>query len=305
MALHPLPGAGAEDVLVDPADGSALTGLDDGRVVRVTEDGKQITEIADTGGRPLGLEWHPDGGLVVCDASRGLLRVGLDGSVAELVARGRSGLRLCNNAAVAADGTVYFSDSTSRFDLPDYRADVIEHSATGRLLRRTLDGAVDVLVTGLAFANGVALAPDESAVFVSDMAAYNIRRVSLPDGAVSVFADDLPGFADNLSLGSDGLVWMAFPSPRDPVLDTLLATPPAIRKALWRLPEKLQPNPDQITWVRAIDPTTAAVVHDLRAPLGTYPMVTGVREHGGRVWLGGLTARALGSFSLPGPGARG
>ena len=84
---------------------------------------------------------------------------------------GRHALRICNNAAVAADGTIYFSDSTQRFDLEYYTADLIEHSGTGRLLRRTPDGEVDVLLDGLHFANGVALAPDQFDFSASTLAA--------------------------------------------------------------------------------------------------------------------------------------
>src|SRR5437870_12458392 len=69
-----LPGNGGEDVLIDE-DGSVLTGIDDGRILRIWPDGRAVFEVADTGGRPLGLEFHPAGGLVVCDADLGLLRV--------------------------------------------------------------------------------------------------------------------------------------------------------------------------------------------------------------------------------------
>lgn len=53
-----LPGLGPEDVAVD-ADGSAITGLSDGRIVRVDRDGN-IEQVADTKGRPMGIERLPD-----------------------------------------------------------------------------------------------------------------------------------------------------------------------------------------------------------------------------------------------------
>lgn len=301
LTVHPVNGFGTEDVLVD-TDGTVLTGLADGRIVRLAPDGSRVEPVADTGGRPLGLEHHPDG-LLVCDAHRGLLLVA-GSEVTVLVPRGPD-LHLCNNAAVADDGTVYFTDSTTRFDLADYRADLIEHSSTGRLLRRAPDGTLDVLVTGLSFANGVALTPDRTSVVVADMAAYRLLKVPAdatgPRAAADLtpFVDNLPAFADNLSLGTGGLIWLAFASPRDPLLDRLLALPPVLRKLLWRLPDKLQPAARRTVWVRALDPTTGATVHDLHGTPTEFHMATGVREVDGTVWLGSLEEPAVAAFTVP------
>ena len=57
---------GPEDVVID-ADGHLYTGLGDGRILRSPRGGPP-TVVADTGGRPLGVEVDADGGLVVCDA---------------------------------------------------------------------------------------------------------------------------------------------------------------------------------------------------------------------------------------------
>ena len=66
-------GTGPEDVVVDEA-GRVVTGVDDGRVLRVGPDGR-VEVVADTGGRPLGIELLGDDRLLVCDARRGLLAV--------------------------------------------------------------------------------------------------------------------------------------------------------------------------------------------------------------------------------------
>jgi Strictosidine synthase-like, N-terminal len=74
-ALRRLPvgGQGPEDVAV--LHNRLVTGVADGRLLSVALDGTDVTMVADTGGRPLGIEILPDGRLVVCDAQRGLLRV--------------------------------------------------------------------------------------------------------------------------------------------------------------------------------------------------------------------------------------
>ena len=151
----------------------------------------------------------------------------------------------CNNAAVAGDGTVYFSDSSQRFGVDAWKADLLEHSGTGRLLRRGLAAEVTVLADGLQFANGVALAPDGSFVVVAETAAYRLRKVWITGpraGEAEVFADNLPGFPDNVSTGTDGLFWVAI-NPRDRMLDWLLPRHPRLRQVVWALPDGLQLRP--------------------------------------------------------------
>jgi sugar lactone lactonase YvrE len=297
LTVVPVNGVGPEDVLVDK--GHVFTGVDDGRILRLTPDGRRLDLIADTGGRPLGLEWYPDGRLLVCDAKRGLLLVSRQtGEIEVLVPRGPD-LRLCNNAAVAEDGTVYFTDSTSRFELEYWKADLLEHSGTGRLLRRLPDGTVEVLLSGLYFANGVALAPDESYVVVASTGSYRLDKLALPSRKHTTLAENMPGFPDNIAIGSDGLVWVAMAAARVPALDLALRLPPVIRKAVWMLPEPLQVKDKRVVWVRAIDGADGRVVHDYRGVRSDYHFVTGVREDDGVVYLGSLDERAVAYFSLP------
>ena len=52
LHILPVPGHGPEDVLF--LDGSILTGLDDGRIVKVSQDGWQIEVVGDTPGPAAG-----------------------------------------------------------------------------------------------------------------------------------------------------------------------------------------------------------------------------------------------------------
>lgn len=295
-------GVGPEDVVVDE-QGRLVTGVEDGRVLRLSEEGRRIDQVADTGGRPLGVELLGDGRLLVCDAARGLLAVDPDsGAVEPLVAGGTMAggrpLRLCNNAAVARDGTVFFTDSTQRFPLEHYMADVLEHGGTGRLLRRDVSGEVTELLDGLQFANGVALSADESYVAVAETGSYRIQRVWLDSGRSEVLADNLPGIPDNLSTGADGLIWVALVTPRSPVLDWTASRHPVLRKATWALPPAVLTRFEvRTTWVIAVD-DTGAIVRDLQTSALGYHMVTGVRQHDGKLYLGSLRERGIAVVDL-------
>lgn len=294
-------GYGTEDVLVR-ADGHALTGVEDGRLLAIDPATGAESVMAHTHGRPLGIEHHPDGGYVVCDSTRGLLRVGDDGSVAVL-ADAYDGTRFlfCNNAGVGADGTIYFTDSSTKFGFEHWRGDLLEHRPTGRLLRRDPDGGLTVLADGLAFANGVALAADESFVVVAETASYCLQRVWLTGeraGTVEPFGPVLPGFPDNISTGEDGNIWIAIASPRDRALDLLLPRPPWLRSVVWSLPQRFQPQPQSVIHIRAYSPA-GTLVHDIAGSHARFGKPTGVRQVGREVWMGSFEQTTIAVFDLP------
>jgi sugar lactone lactonase YvrE len=301
LDVFDLPGAGPEDVVLD-ASGHLFAGVNDGRILRISPDGGHVDVIADTGGRPLGVEIDGDGDLLVCDARLGVLHVDhRTGKVITVIDRiGGVPMMFCDNSAITADGTTYFTDSSQRFGLDHYKADLLAHTGTGRLFRRTPDGSVDLVADGLQFANGVALAPDESWLAVAQTGGYCIDRIWLSGpraGEREPFVENLPAFPDNLSTGSDGLVWVALPSPRDALLDMLAPRPPVLRKVVWSLPAPVLNREKKTVWVQAYD-ADGTLVHDLQTEHERLHMVTGVRERDGVVWMGSLTAPAIGRVQL-------
>jgi hypothetical protein len=187
-----------------------------------------------------------------------------------------------------------------RIDLPAAGPEDVVLDAEGRLLRRTPDGRVETLLDGLQFANGVVLAPDCSCVLVAETGAYRITRLWLSGpkaGTHDILIDNLPGFPDNMSLGSDGLVWVGIPTPRNPLLDRLHPLPGLLRRAVWALPPRLTPKPRTTTWVLAVS-FDGELVHDLQADHG-YSMVTSVCERDGVLYLGSLHEPAIAVTIVP------
>lgn len=305
LTVIPVPGNGAEDVVVagpGPDEGAVFTGTDDGSIFRVSHDGRRVDRVAHTGGRPLGIELDGDGRLLVCDAHRGVLRVDTGSGSVETVTDRLDGapMMFCNNAAVAADGTVWFTDSSRHYGIDRWKDDFVQDTRTGRLARLAPDGSVEVVLSGLAFANGVALAADESYVAVAETAGRTVLRWWLTGpkaGTQDLLVGDLPGYPDNIARGSDGLVWVSIASPTDPIVDWLQRRPMLVRRGVTKIPEALQPKPKRTVRAQAYD-DTGRLVHDLDLPGTSYHMVTGVREHDGRVWLGSLHEPAVAVVDL-------
>ncbi|HEU5106945.1 MAG TPA: SMP-30/gluconolactonase/LRE family protein [Micromonosporaceae bacterium] len=293
-------GHGPEDVVVDP-DGRVLTGTDDGTIWRFppgARPGAAPEPVADTGGRPLGLELDPrDGSVVVCDAYRGLLRLTPDGALADLTrSADGSPILFCNNAAVARDGVVYFTDSSNRFPLSHWRRDLLEHRPNGRVLAYDPGSrTTEVVATGFHFPNGIALTPSESALLLCETTAHRLLRLSLPDATVTDLGD-LPAYPDNMSPVGDGTFWIALASPRVAIAERLLPHP-ALRRLAAVLPTRLQPQPMPYSIAALVD-DGGRVLRTIHGPAGRYVMVTGVRQHGASLWLGSLTERAIARLPL-------
>ncbi|HZJ06922.1 MAG TPA: SMP-30/gluconolactonase/LRE family protein, partial [Nocardioidaceae bacterium] len=296
-----VPAMGAEDVVVD-VDGNAWTGTEDGSIFRVTASGS-VDRVGQTGGRPLGLELYGEDRLLIADAKLGLLSMSTVTGVVEWLVTEVAGRRMvfCNNAAVATEGDIWFSDSSTVYSIERWKADFAENTESGRLLCRRADGSVEVHLDGLAFANGVALAADESFVCVAETARRTVVRLWLTGeraGSTDLFASELPGYPDNISRGSDGLIWVTIASPVDPVVERVRDKAPLlVRKAITRLPEFVQPRPKRTVRVQAYD-DSGRLVHDIVGDASNYHMVTGVREHHGELWLASLHEPALAVLSL-------
>jgi sugar lactone lactonase YvrE len=303
LQIHPMPGNGPEHVTAGHSP-DLLTGLDDGRVISYDPQTRTHTVVVNTGGRPLGMAWHPDGSLIICDAQRGLLAHRPDGSLEVLAAEYKgTPFTFCSNVTVAADGTIYFSHSSTKYNLANWTGDILEHRPTGRLFRYSNDGTVELLLDGLGFANGIALARDESFIVVAETIGYDLVKLELTgdrQGALTRFGDPLPGMPDNIAADADGNIWISIVAPRIGVVDFLLPRNPVWRKALWAVPERLLQSAQgtPATGVRVLD-HTGATVYDF---IGTHPDFgnpTAVWPVGDKVWLASLPANALASFDRP------
>lgn len=296
--LWPTPGLGPEDVVVE-ADGSAIAGLEDGRIVRVASSGA-IDEIANVGGRPLGIEWLDDGVLVVCNADLGLQRVTLSGEVSPIV-REFDGVDFIftNNAAVADDGTIYFSDSSTRWTFGEYLADLLEGQPTGRVFAVTPDGSVALVTDGLHFANGVALDEKQESLFIAETGTYRVHRHWLTgerSGETELFLDNVAGFPDNLTF-TDGILWVSMASPRQRIVDLMLPRP-WMRRLTYRMPDRLKPEPLKHGIVLGYD-TEGRLVHNLQDASGRVAITTSARFHDGRLYIGNLSEPHIAVYELP------
>ncbi len=294
---------GPEDVAID-ATGKIYAATHDGWIVRLDENGRNPENWAETGGRPLGIDFDNDGNLIVADALRGLLSISPAGKV-QLLADTADGVPIlyADDVDVARDGKIYFSDASTRFGakaaggtMEASLLDIMEHGKTGRLL--VFDPAslrARTLIDGLSFANGVAVSSSQQFVLVNETGEYQVIQYWIDGpkkGQAEPFIQALPAFPDNISTGLQGRFWVAFISPRNTLLDNL-SEYPFFRKMVQRLPAFIRPKAKTYGHIIALD-ETGKVVQDLQDPDTPYPQNTSVLETEDFLYIGSLVTPVLG-----------
>ncbi len=293
-------GNGPEAVYVD--DGlNFSTGYADGRVVMYSAGGSALVTI-NTRGRPLGLTLTRDGGLVIADAKKGLLLFDKELTTLATEADGVP-FGFTDDADAERSGTkVYFTDASHKFGYGRHMLDLIEHGANGRLLEYDFaTRQARSLMSGLHFANGVAVGPDDAFVLVNETAEYRVLRYWLKGpkaGTHEVFIDNLPGFPDNITFNGAGRFWLALFAPRDALLDELLPGNFYLRTVIARLPKFLQPRPRRHSFALGLDLEGKVVANLQYAGADAYAPITSVREKGPFLYFGSLTYPALGRLPL-------
>jgi sugar lactone lactonase YvrE len=312
---------GPEHIAIGP-DGRLYAAMTSGNLLRMDPDGSRQEVFANTRGRVLGFAFDAEGRMIAADAMQGLLAIDADGRVTVLTdhVSADDPVRYANSVVVSKDGTIYFTDASTRFSPADwggtYEAsvlDIMEQSATGRVLAYDPATArTRVVARGLSFANGIALLSDEATLFVSETGRYRVWKIDgrahdldVRSGApqAQVLLDNLPGYPDNLMRGRDGRIWLGMFKPRNPAADSL-AQRPFARKVLLRLPRFLLPLGESYGHVFAID-EQGRVIEDLQDPGGAYPETTSATETADRLYIHSLHARSIGWLPRAAPARSG
>lgn len=291
---------GLEDVSI--GDDGLYGGTPHGQIIRISPDGEKVEVVAEVGGgKILGHDFAPDGRLIVCSTTEGLVSVDVHTGDVEVLATEEGGVpfRFTDDVDVASNGAIYFTDATSKF--VDYELDFMEHRGNGRfMVYDPAVGKVGLLADNLVFANGVAIAPDESYVLVNETGKYRVHRYWLTGekaGTMEIFAENLPGFPDGISSNGHGRYWVALFTTRNAQLDQMLPHP-LLRKVVMRLPDAIKPKPQPYGYVLSLD-ENGNILETLQdpSPEAFYP-ATSVEEHDGSLFVGSLLDRGILRVSL-------
>lgn len=300
----------SEDIALGP-DGAVYASQIDGSIARLTrtEDGWRAETLAQVTDVPaLGLQWHPDGRLITA-ASDGVYAVDVATGEIETLTRTASGrpLGFADDLDIAPDGTIYFSEASwkwaNRADAPSYQLDLAENRPYGALV--ALDprtGETRILVDGLYFANGVAMAADNGSVFFLETYRYRLSRYWLEGpraGEVEIVDDNLPGIPDGVMGDGAGRLYIAMDMQRAPLM-RLLHENPFLTRMLTKLPEWVWLRPGTPTGFVLVMSEEGEYLDSFHDPDGRFGLIANVIPGpDGDLWIGSLTENVIGRYTPP------
>jgi len=186
-------------------DGTFYAGGEAGQIYHISADGKQVDEIANTGGFVLGVAVAPDGKwLAICDLRKQCVwALCLVTRKLEELARGFS---IPNHLAFARDGSLFVTDSGA------FR------KVTGRIFKIDSIGRSEVWHAGpFNFANGIAIGPKGDAIYVVCTWLPGVERIAInregSAGKRSVFVKTPKMLPDGLTFDARGNLYITCYTP--------------------------------------------------------------------------------------------
>jgi len=175
-------------------------------ILAIAPDGASEVVVADAPALPFCLDWLPDGRLLVVDGRGGrLLRREADGSFTTHADLTAVAAPPWNDIVVDARGSAYVGATGFEFPGGEF--------APGLIALVTPDGAVRPVADGVAFPNGVAIAPDGGTLILAESYGNRLTAWDIADdGSLTgrrVWADLGDGVPDGICIDAEGAVWYA------------------------------------------------------------------------------------------------
>ncbi|CAH8361217.1 unnamed protein product [Eruca vesicaria subsp. sativa] len=235
----PIPVNAPESLEFDPQGEGPYASVVDGRILKWRGDDLGWVEFAHTSphrencsshkvvpacGRPLGLSFEKKtGDLYICDGYLGVMKVGPQGGLAELVvdqAEGRK-VMFANQMDIDEEEDVfYFNDSSDKYHFREVFFVAANGERSGRVIRydkKTKEAKV--VMDNLRCNNGLALNKDRSFLISCESPTGLVHRywIKGPKAGTRDIFSRVPGYPDNIRLSPSGDFWIGIHSKKSPL----------------------------------------------------------------------------------------
>ncbi|TPI56648.1 MULTISPECIES: SMP-30/gluconolactonase/LRE family protein [unclassified Mesorhizobium] len=177
-----------------------------GEIVAVSDEGKSRVMLTVPAVLPYSIDWLPDGRLLVISGREGLLlRQEVDGRLVTHADLRDLSKSPWNEIVVDGRGNIYVNGGGPA-PAPG------QHFGPGTIVLITPDGTARQVAENIAFANGMAVTPDNRTLIIAESHSNRLTAFDIAaDGTLAnrrVWAD-LDGYPDGICLDAEGTVWYA------------------------------------------------------------------------------------------------
>ncbi|CAN7439942.1 SMP-30/gluconolactonase/LRE family protein [Mesorhizobium sp. LjNodule214] len=178
-----------------------------GEILAIDAEGNSKVVLKIPAILPYSIDWLPDGRLLIVSGREGfVLRQEADGALATHADLRPLSKSPWNEIVVDGRGNIYVNGGGPA-PAPG------EHFGPGTIVLVTPDGTIRQVAESIAFANGMAVTPDNKTLIVAESHANRLTAFDITgDGSLAnrrVWADLGNGFPDGISLDAEGAVWYA------------------------------------------------------------------------------------------------
>ncbi|TPK30079.1 SMP-30/gluconolactonase/LRE family protein [Mesorhizobium sp. B2-5-3] len=177
-----------------------------GEIVAVSDEGKSRVMLTVPAVLPYSIDWLPDGRLLVISGREGLLlRQEVDGRLVTHADLRDLSKSPWNEIVVDGRGNIYVNGGGPA-PAPG------QHFGPGTIVLITPDGTARQVAGNIAFANGMAVTPDNRTLIIAESHSNRLTAFDIAaDGTLAnrrVWAD-VDGYPDGICLDAEGAVWYA------------------------------------------------------------------------------------------------
>lgn len=207
----------AEGVVIDK-DGNAWGGGRKGQVYKISPDGV-VHEVAQLPDRaiPNGVTLDREGNFVYCDLRhKAVMRLSPEDGTVSLIAdhAGDFPISIPNFASYDAEGNLYVSNSSSQEGSKVF-GEFLDPQPNGAVVRIRPDGRGEIVATGIYFANGTAIDPNEDAVYVLESSRNDCVRIQIKKdgtfGKPEIYSSGFPALPDGMAFDVDRNLYITLP----------------------------------------------------------------------------------------------
>jgi len=193
-------------------------------------------------GFPGGLNFHPDGQLMVCVGGKGVVLINDDGHQTWIEMADGKPIRCPTSAIAARDGRIFISDGTAYHDPHNWVFDLMEKRSAGRLICYEKDTeTTQVVLSGLSYPNGLAITHDSTSIIICESWKHTVSAYPIDDiqpGTEEPLIPNLPGYPARVVQSSDGGYWMSLFAMRTNLVEFILTE----RKYREKMMKTIDPN---------------------------------------------------------------